>query len=78
MTGSAGRSALRWAREGRQGRAGSLSVRPGGRQTKHYPAEPKAGYIAFWQVADAIITVRNVIRKGWTLYRWDNRPTRRP
>ena len=26
----------------------------------------------------AIITVRRLIREAWTLYRWDDRPARRP
>ena len=29
---------------------------------------------AFFDLADAIITVRRLIREAWTLYRWDNRP----
>jgi transposase len=33
---------------------------------------------AFFDFADAIITVRSLIRKAWTLYRWDTRPPRRP
>ena len=33
---------------------------------------------AFFDLADAIITVRSLIRQGWTLYRWDGRPARRP
>lgn len=33
---------------------------------------------AFFDLADAIITVRSLIRQAWTLYRWDTRPTRRP
>jgi len=33
---------------------------------------------AFFDLADAIITVRSLIRKAWTLYRWDTRPARRP
>jgi transposase len=33
---------------------------------------------AFFDLADAIITARSLIRKAWTLYRWDTRPTRRP
>jgi transposase len=33
---------------------------------------------AFFDLADTIITVRNLIRKAWTIYRWDTRPTRRP
>ncbi|MET7710399.1 IS5 family transposase [Micromonospora sp. NPDC005413] len=32
---------------------------------------------AFFDLADAIITVRSLIRRAWTTYRWDNRPTRR-
>jgi transposase len=33
---------------------------------------------AFFDLADTIITVRSLIRKAWTLYRWDTRPARRP
>jgi hypothetical protein len=33
---------------------------------------------AFFDLADAIITVRSLIRQAWTAYRWDDRPTRRP
>ena len=33
---------------------------------------------AFFDLADAIITVRRLIREARTLYRWDDRPARRP
>jgi hypothetical protein len=33
---------------------------------------------AYFDLADAIITTRRLIRESWTLYRWDNRPARRP
>jgi transposase len=33
---------------------------------------------AFFDLADTIIAVRSLIRKAWTLYRWDTRPARRP
>ncbi|MEU1238475.1 IS5 family transposase [Micromonospora aurantiaca] len=33
---------------------------------------------AFFDLADAIITVRSLIRQAWILYRWKTRPTRRP
>lgn len=33
---------------------------------------------AFFDLADAIITLRSLIRQAWTLYRWDTRPTRKP
>lgn len=33
---------------------------------------------AYFDLADAIIAVRNMIRKAWTTHRWDNRPPRRP
>ena len=33
---------------------------------------------AYFDLADTIITVRSMIRKAWTLYRWDTRPPRRP
>jgi Transposase DDE domain len=36
------------------------------------------GIDAFFDLADAIITVRSMIRKAWTLHRWDTRPARRP
>jgi hypothetical protein len=33
---------------------------------------------AFFDLADAIITVRSIIRRAWTAYRRDDRPARRP
>jgi transposase len=33
---------------------------------------------AFFDLVDAIITVRRLIREAWTLYRWDSRPANRP
>jgi len=33
---------------------------------------------AFFDLADAIITLRRLIREAWTLYRWDTRPAKRP
>ena len=33
---------------------------------------------AFFDLADAIITVRSLIRQAWATYRWDGRPARRP
>jgi len=33
---------------------------------------------AFFDLADTIITVRSMIRRSWTLYRWDSRPAKRP
>ena len=33
---------------------------------------------AFFDLADAIITVRSLIRQAWTIYRWDGRQARRP
>lgn len=32
---------------------------------------------AFFDLADAIITVRSLIRRAWTTHRWDTRPARR-
>jgi transposase len=32
----------------------------------------------FFDLADAIITLRRLIREAWTLYRWDTRPAKRP
>jgi transposase len=33
---------------------------------------------AYLSLAHAIITLRRLIRQAWNLYRWDNRPKRRP
>ena len=33
---------------------------------------------AFFDLADAIITIRSLIRRAWTSHRWDTRPARRP
>lgn len=33
---------------------------------------------AFLALAHAIITLRRLIRRVWSLYRWDARPSRRP
>ncbi len=33
---------------------------------------------AYFDLADAIITVRSLIRQAWTTHRWDGRPARRP
>ena len=33
---------------------------------------------AFFDLADTIITVRSLIRQAWIMYRWENRPARRP
>jgi hypothetical protein len=32
---------------------------------------------AFFDLADAIITVRSLIRQAWITHRWDTRPARR-
>lgn len=33
---------------------------------------------AFFDLADAIVTVRSLVRQVWTTHRWDERPHRRP
>lgn len=33
---------------------------------------------AYFDLADAVITLRRLIREAWTLYRWDSRPAKRP
>jgi hypothetical protein len=33
---------------------------------------------AYFDLADAAITVRSLIRQAWITHRWDGRPTRRP
>ncbi len=41
--------------------------------------ERQARVIAFWVTFSAlIITVGRLVREGWTRYRWDGRPLRRP
>ena len=41
--------------------------------------ERRAVVIAFWLAFSAVvIIVRRLIRAGWTRYRWDERPARRP
>ncbi len=41
--------------------------------------ERRARVIAFWLACSAIIiTVGWLVREGWTRYRWDNRPRRKP
>jgi len=45
----------------------------------HICTEVKTRVIdAFIALANAIIIVRRLIREGWTRYRWEGRPTRRP
>jgi hypothetical protein len=33
---------------------------------------------AYIALANAVIIIRQLIRRAWTLCRWDTRPTRRP
>jgi transposase len=41
--------------------------------------ERRGRVIDFWVAfSEVIIIVRRLIRKGWTRYRWEGRPTRRP
>jgi transposase len=41
--------------------------------------ERRAVVIAFWLAfAAVIIIVRRLVREGWTRYRWDDRPARKP
>ena len=44
-----------------------------------WSTERRAQVIAFWLTFSAvIITVGGLVREGWTRYRWDDRPARRP
>ena len=36
------------------------------------------GHDPFFDLADAIIIARRLIREAWTTYRWDIRPAKRP
>lgn len=47
-------------------------------QLQHCYERRKSTIHAFLDLADAINTVRRLIRKTWTTHRWDNRPQRRP
>lgn len=41
--------------------------------------ERRERVIQFWlQFAEVVVTVRRLIREGWTRYRWDGRPARKP
>ncbi len=41
--------------------------------------ERRAEVIDFWvALSDVVIIVRRLIREGWTRYRWETRPSRRP
>jgi transposase len=41
--------------------------------------ERRAGVVAFWVAFSAVvIIVRRLIREGWTRYRWEGRPSRKP
>lgn len=41
--------------------------------------ERRAVVVAFWLAFSAVvITVRRLVREGWTRYRWDERPARKP
>ncbi len=41
--------------------------------------ERQGRVIDFWiAFSEAVIIVRRLIRRGWTHYRWESRPTRRP
>ena len=41
--------------------------------------ERRAAVIDFWLAfAAVIIIIRRLVREGWTRYRWDRRPVRKP
>jgi hypothetical protein len=41
--------------------------------------ERRAIVVAFWLALSAVvIVVRRLVREGWTRYRWDGRPARKP
>ena len=41
--------------------------------------ERRATVVAFWiALSSVIIIVGRLVREGWTRYRWDSRPRRRP
>ena len=44
-----------------------------------YGAASGAGEIDFWVAfSEVIIIVRRLIREGWSRYRWEGRPSRKP
>ena len=41
--------------------------------------ERRGRMVDFWMaLSDAVIIVRRLVREGWTRYRWERRPSRRP
>jgi hypothetical protein len=41
--------------------------------------ERRGRVVDFWMaLSDAVIIVRRLVREGWTRYRWERRPSRRP
>lgn len=68
-------------RRSRPVRGGTWSApTPGRTPSTASPAATSAGPVidAFFDLADAVITVRSLIRQAWTSHRWDERPHRRP
>ena len=78
-------------RDRREGQAGSLAGREtlgrGAHESSWHNAHKKlvwctercGGVIDFWVAfSDVVIIVRRLIREGWTRYRWESRPSRRP
>ena len=44
-----------------------------------WSTERRGRVVDFWMaLSDAVIIVRRLVREGWTRYRWERRPSRRP
>ena len=51
-----------------------LGVKPVIRRVQHVAMQP----ILIATCCEVVIIVRRLIRRGWTNYRWEGRPCRRP
>ena len=41
--------------------------------------ESRGQVVDFWlALSDVVVIVRRLVREGWTRYRWEGRPSRRP
>ena len=41
--------------------------------------ERRGQVVDFWlALSDVVVIVRRLVREGWTRYRWEGRPSRRP
>lgn len=41
-------------------------------------SNPWGQFASFFDLAGTVVALRSLIRRAWTIHRWDNRPTRHP